>query len=135
MNGVRGLVSAALLFVAPSGSTGASILIPIGLTTLTGVASDPTGRHLADVEILSPKLDKTEPLRSELLHFVDCIRHNRKPWASGEHGIEALKLALQITEELERYELSEHKQARSFLPSWAKQIARTATKSVLGADE
>ncbi|MBI4424242.1 MAG: Gfo/Idh/MocA family oxidoreductase [Elusimicrobia bacterium] len=89
-------------------------------------------KSLTDVDVLSPRLDKTEPLKNELLHFVDCIRHNRKPWSSGEHGIEALKLALQITEELERYELADHKQPRSILPSWAQQVARTATKTVLG---
>ncbi len=91
-------------------------------------------KSLSDVDLQSPKLDKTEPLKSELLHFVDCIRHNRKPWPSGEHGIEALKLALQITEELERYELADHKQTRSILPPWAQQIARTATNTVLGKD-
>ncbi|MBI4348994.1 MAG: Gfo/Idh/MocA family oxidoreductase [Elusimicrobia bacterium] len=95
----------------------------------------PVIKSLADVELTSPKLDKSEPLKNELLHFLDCIRHNRKPWPSGEHGIEALKLALQITEELERYELSDHKQTRPILPSWVNQLARTATNTVLGPDE
>ena len=92
---------------------------------------------LKDVEMLTPKLDKTEPLRNEHNHFLECIRHNRKPWPSGEHGLEALKLALQITEELERYELSEHKRAPSFMPSWAQgltSLAKSATRSVLGGD-
>ena len=95
----------------------------------------PVIKSLSDVEILSPKLDKTQPLQNELAHFIDCIRHDRKPWASGEHGLEALKLALQITEELERYELSEHKRTRSFMPSWAQEMARTAAKTVLGTKE
>ena len=90
----------------------------------------PTIKSLKDVEMLSPKLDKTEPLKNELLHFVDCVRHNRKPWPSGEHGVEALKLALQITRELERYEAN-RSTARSFLPVWADDLSRIA-KSVLG---
>lgn len=65
----------------------------------------PEIRSLDDVERIVPKLDKTEPLRNELDHFIECVRHNRTPWPSGEHGLKALKLALQITTELERYEL------------------------------
>lgn len=92
-------------------------------------------QSLKDVEILTPKLDKKEPLRSEIDHFLDCIRHNRKPWPSGEHGLEALKLALQITEELEKYELSDRTRAPSFMPAWAAELGKTlrgAAKSVLG---
>ena len=95
----------------------------------------PVIKSLKDVEVITPKLPKTEPLKSEIDHFLDCVRHNRKPWPSGEHGIEALKLALQITEELEKYELSDHRQTKAFLPSWANElskIAREVSKSVLG---
>ena len=60
----------------------------------------PAIKSLKDVEILTPKLSSVDPLKNEQLHFLDCIRHNRKPWPSGERGVEALKLALQISEEL-----------------------------------
>ncbi len=93
----------------------------------------PVIKSLSDVEVIHPKLDDTEPLKNEHLHFIDCIRHNRKPWPSGEHGIEALKLALQITEELERYELSKGR-SRPLIPEWATQIAKTAGR-VLGPEE
>ncbi len=89
------------------------------------------------MEVLSPKLVKAEPLRVQLDHFLDCIRHNRKPWPSGEHGIEALKLALQITEELEKYELSDHKRSKTFLPIWADKlgsIARSVKESLRSAE-
>lgn len=88
-----------------------------------------TIKSLKDIEIIRPKLTGTEPLKSEHLHFLDCIRHNRKPWPSGEHGIEALKLALQISEELERYEVSDHQSTRSLIPSWAQDLG-TLAKSV-----
>lgn len=81
---------------------------------------------LKDVEILTPKLSSTDPLRNEHQHFLDCIRHNRKPWPSGERGVEALKLALQISEELERYELSGHAGSRSLIPSWAQDLGKIA---------
>lgn len=98
----------------------------------------PVIKSLRDVEILSPKLNKTEPLKNELLHFVDCVRRNRKPWPSGEHGIEALKLALQISRELERYEVSSRAGSRPFLPAWAgdlSRIAKNVTRGVLGEKE
>jgi predicted dehydrogenase len=98
----------------------------------------PVIKSLKDIEILSPKLDKTEPLKNELLHFVDCIRHSRKPWPSGEHGVEALKLALQISRELEHYVVSDHGGSRPFLPVWTddlSRIAKNVTRSVLGEEK
>lgn len=89
----------------------------------------PVIKSLKDVEILNPKLTSMDPLRNEHAHFLDCIRHNRKPWPSGERGVEALKLALQISEELERYELSGHAGSRSLVPSWAHDLGKIA-KSV-----
>lgn len=86
----------------------------------------PEIKNLKDVEIITPKLGKTEPLRSELDHFLDCIVHDRKPWTSGEHGLEALALALQVTDELETYELSHHTRSTAFLPRWAGELKRLA---------
>lgn len=95
----------------------------------------PVIKTLKDVEITSPKLESTEPLKNEHLHWLDCIRHNRKPWPSGERGVEALKLALQISEELERYKLSDYAKARPLIPPWAQdlgKIARSVGKDILG---
>jgi predicted dehydrogenase len=95
----------------------------------------PVIKNLQDVEIHEPKLPKMEPLRSEIDHFIECIRQGRKPWPSGEHGMEALKLALQITDELEKYSVAGHQQSREFLPSWVGdlgKIAQEVSKSVLG---
>ncbi|MDE2039069.1 MAG: Gfo/Idh/MocA family oxidoreductase [Elusimicrobia bacterium] len=95
----------------------------------------PVIKSLKDVEILAPKLDKTEPLRNEHLHWLECIRHNRKPWPSGERGVEALKLALQVSEELERYQASGLERPRSLIPEWAQDLGRivkTVGKDILG---
>ncbi|MBI4375442.1 MAG: Gfo/Idh/MocA family oxidoreductase [Elusimicrobia bacterium] len=89
----------------------------------------PVIKSLKDVEILRPKLSQDEPLKSEHLHWLDCIRHNRQPWPNGERGVEALKLALQISEELKRYELSEYSGSRSLIPEWAQDLG-TIAKSV-----
>jgi predicted dehydrogenase len=93
----------------------------------------PVIKSLRDVEILAPKLDKTEPLKSEHVHWLDCIRHNRKPWPSAERGVAALKLALQISDELQRYEVSD-KAPRSLIPEWAQDLgtlAKAAGKDIL----
>jgi predicted dehydrogenase len=84
---------------------------------------------LKDVERVTPRLTRKGPLDIEIDHFVECIRHNRKPWPSGEHGIEALKLALQITEELQKYEVRGHAGSASFLPRLGGAI-RKAARSV-----
>lgn len=89
----------------------------------------PVIKSLKDVEILNPKLTSVDPLKNEHNHFLDCIRHNRKPWPSGERGVEALRLALQISEELRRYELSGHAGSRSLIPDWAQDLGKIA-KSV-----
>ena len=89
----------------------------------------PVIKSLKDVEILNPKLTSVDPLKNEHNHFLDCIRHSRKPWPSGERGVEALKLALQISDELQRYELSGHAGSRSLIPSWAVDLGKIA-KSV-----
>ena len=65
----------------------------------------PVIKSLKDIDMLYPKLSGEEPLRAEHDHFLDCIAHGREPWPSGEAGMKALRIALRITEELERYEL------------------------------
>ena len=63
-------------------------------------------KSLKDIDIVYPKLGKQAPIHAELVHFIDCINNSKKPWPSGEGGFKALKLALQITEELQKYELA-----------------------------
>jgi predicted dehydrogenase len=42
-------------------------------------------------------VEKKEPLRLELQSFLSCVRAGKKPLVSGEHGRDALELALEIT--------------------------------------
>lgn len=94
----------------------------------------PVIKSLKDIEILRPALSKVDPLTNEHSHWLDCIKHNRKPWPSGERGVEALKLALQISDELERYHASGGAGSRSLIPEWAQdltKIAKTVGKDIL----
>lgn len=41
-------------------------------------------------------IEKEEPLKKELEHFVDCVRDNQRPLVAGEEGRQALRTALAI---------------------------------------
>lgn len=42
------------------------------------------------------QLSKSEPLKNELEHFVDCVKNNKTPLVSGEDAIKALRVALNM---------------------------------------
>ena len=60
-------------------------------------------KSLSDIQILSPRLAKKDPLALELDHFLECVREKRTPLVAGEHGRDALKLAQEILEQLKIY--------------------------------
>ncbi|MDE2214244.1 MAG: Gfo/Idh/MocA family oxidoreductase [Candidatus Omnitrophica bacterium] len=45
-------------------------------------------------------IEKEEPLKKELEHFLDCVREDKTPKVSGVEGREALKIALDITQKI-----------------------------------
>ena len=46
------------------------------------------------------RLEKKEPLRVEIDHFLDCVKENIQPQVSGAKGRDALQLAIEITEQI-----------------------------------
>jgi len=46
-------------------------------------------------------IEKEEPLKLELKHFVDCVREKQVPVVSGESARRALDLAFEITRQME----------------------------------
>jgi len=52
--------------------------------------------RFAEPEIVKVKVRKVEPLMEELKDFVSCVQSNRQPLVSGEDGLKALELALEI---------------------------------------
>ncbi len=56
----------------------------------------PVFKSLLDVEAIHPRLEKYDPLRRELEHFIYCIENGVQPLVGGEHGRNALELALEI---------------------------------------
>jgi UDP-N-acetylglucosamine 3-dehydrogenase len=43
---------------------------------------------------MEPKIEKEEPLKKELLHFMDCVANNKEPLVNGEEGLRTLEVAL-----------------------------------------
>ena len=46
-------------------------------------------------------ITKEEPLKQELLHFVECVREQQTPMVSGESAKRALDLAFEITRQIQ----------------------------------
>jgi len=47
-------------------------------------------------------IERDEPLKLELQHFVDAIRYHRDPLVTGEAAQQALEVAMEITEQIRR---------------------------------
>ncbi|PJA11615.1 MAG: hypothetical protein COX65_09965 [Elusimicrobia bacterium CG_4_10_14_0_2_um_filter_56_8] len=74
---------------------------------------NPVINSLKDIDISYPKLERKEPIKEELYHFIDCIKTSKTPTPSGEKGLKALRLALEITEHMRRFEVSASKAAEA----------------------
>jgi len=57
-------------------------------------------KSLRDIQILSPKLAKKDPLAMELDHFLQCVQEGKTPLVSGKHGRDALQLAREVLNNL-----------------------------------
>lgn len=49
-----------------------------------------------DIKVHYPRLVKVEQLAEELKHFVACVQEGKTPQVTGEHGRDALEVALEI---------------------------------------
>ncbi len=60
-------------------------------------------RSLSDVQVITPRLPKHDPLGLEISHFLECVKEKRPPLVAGEHGRDALQLAQEILKQLRVY--------------------------------
>lgn len=61
-----------------------------------------TSSPLPQLLIEKPVMQKGEPLRLELEHFIHCVRNGEKPLVGLEEGKNALEVALRILEEIQK---------------------------------
>jgi len=59
---------------------------------------DETLRIFDQEWVRDAKIGKEEPLKLELLHFIDCVQHDKKPLVSGEDGRHVLEVAIAAVE-------------------------------------
>jgi len=52
-------------------------------------------------DIVIPKVDSSEPLRSECLHFIKCVEDRTKPRSDGVEGLKVLKILAAAQESME----------------------------------
>ncbi|MFH1664793.1 MAG: Gfo/Idh/MocA family oxidoreductase [Candidatus Omnitrophota bacterium] len=51
-------------------------------------------------DIYLPRVDMSEPLRLECMHFLDCIRDKRQPLTDGQNGLDVVKILEKAQESL-----------------------------------
>ncbi len=51
-------------------------------------------------DIYLPRVDMSEPLRLECLHFLECIKNKKKPLTDGRNGLEVVKILEKAQESL-----------------------------------
>jgi len=68
-------------------------------------AKNSNPKDLSDIEVFTPKIEKKLPITEELSHFIDCIKNSKKPITDATKSTTALKLAIDIVENMKRYDL------------------------------
>lgn len=51
---------------------------------------------MRDGDIISPRIEVSEPLKNQCNHFVDCIRNQKRPLTDGRAGLEVVKVMTAI---------------------------------------
>jgi predicted dehydrogenase len=63
----------------------------------TSIVSEFAGRKIVREPV---PIQKDEPLKLELAHFVECVRQRRQPRVTGDAARQALELAFEITRQI-----------------------------------
>ena len=71
----------------------------LGLATDSTIVTEFAGQKIVREPV---PVEKDEPLKLELASFVECARQGKRPRVSGQEATEALRLALEITEQIEK---------------------------------
>jgi predicted dehydrogenase len=71
----------------------------LGIGKDSAIVSEFAGRKIVREPV---PINKDEPLKLELQHFVECVRAQQTPMVSGEAGKRALDLAFEITRQIQQ---------------------------------
>ena len=62
-----------------------------------------------------------EPLQNELKAFIEAVRDGTEPVATGEHGLQAIDIAMRITEDIRKNKANYHVQHERYSPKDASE--------------
>ncbi len=71
----------------------------LGLAAGSTIVTEFAGRKIVREPV---SVEKDEPLKLEIAAFIECARQGKRPVVSGQEATEALRLALEITEQIEK---------------------------------
>lgn len=71
----------------------------LGFATDSTIVTEFAGRRIVREPV---PVEKDEPLKLEIASFIECARAGKQPRVGGQQAAEALRLALEITEQIER---------------------------------
>ena len=61
-------------------------------------------KDVIEGKMIKYKINKTEPLKSEIVHFLRAIKLNQEPMVSGKIGLENLKIISKFLESVKKWE-------------------------------
>ena len=85
-------------------------------------------------EAINIDIEKSEPLKSELSHFLDCIKSRKKPRTDGEEGLRVLKVLQACQDALEKEQPFEKKAGYGHESVFIHETAVVDPKVRIGAD-
>jgi len=56
-----------------------------------------------DGDVISPKIEPSEPLKNQCIHFLDCIESGEKPLTDGQNGLNVLRVMVAIEKSMRRH--------------------------------
>jgi predicted dehydrogenase len=67
------------------------------------VSAEPVGfgeyrLQIRDGDIISPKIEVSEPLKNQCAHFRECVLNGERPLTSGREGMDVLRVLLAMDE-------------------------------------
>ena len=62
----------------------------------------PEGQNFPEIVYESHSITPSQPLDAELAHFIDAVREGNQPLVTGEDGMEALRVAMQVTDTINK---------------------------------
>ena len=57
---------------------------------------------ITDGDIISPKVEASEPLKNQCAHFLDCVAREMMPLSDGQNGLDVVRVLVAIDESVKR---------------------------------